>query len=490
VTEEPASATASTPVWRRLGLWLGVVAFFAVALAPSGLHRLPAHGHRPAYAAAVALLMAVWWLTEALPIAVTACAPLVLFPLCGVFGRGPLGDARAAAEPFADAYIFLFMGGMVIGAGMQEHGLHRRLALHIMRAIGTEPRRLLLGMLVATAAVSLWISNTATAVMMVPIAVALVRQLEEETGGRRLGAYGGALLLAVAYAANVGGIGTKIGTGTNSIFLGFASERLGIEVGFLRFMAVGTPFVVLFLPVVWLVLWRHGRADAPAGTVAASTLERELAEMGAMRPGEKRVAVVFAAAAALWIAGDPLRALLVPIARDAGVRLQGKHYEAAVALLAAGVLLSVRGVSPASLRRVPWSTLVLLGGSFSLAAGIEGSGLGAWLAGALGALREMPLAAQLLLASGASVALTAVASNTATINVALNVLPPVMPVLAASTIASSCDFALPAGTPPNAIVFGSGYVRLPVMMRVGALLDVVAALLIPLYVLLYARWLL
>jgi sodium-dependent dicarboxylate transporter 2/3/5 len=378
---------------------------------------------------------------------------------------------------------------MVIGAAMEQWGLHRRIALYIMRAIGAQPARLLLGVLVATAAVSMWISNTATAVMMLPIGMALLAQLEASHGGKRLVGYGASVMLAIAYAANVGGIGTKIGTGTNSIFAGFLAEKLGRDLSFLEYMAIGLPFVVLFLPLVWWMLWRIGRIDAPSETHGRELLERELAALGAWTPRERLVALVFALAALLWIFGDPLRALLVPRVQPfAPFKLQGKHYEAAVSLLAALAVVATRSISLAALRRIPWGTLVLLGGSFALAAGIEGSGLSAWLARSLEPLARLPLLAQLALASFATILLSAVASNTATINLMLNVLPRSLVVLSASSIAASCDFALPAGTPPNAIVFGSGYVRLPTMMRAGFLLDVAAAIAITLYAFAYVRF--
>ena len=473
-------------MWRLFGIAAGTVAFAVLAFAVPSLRAIPGQGARPAFAAGVAALMAVWWLTEALPIAVTACVPLFLFPLLDVHGKGPLGDVVAAFSPFTDAYIFLFLGGMAIGAAMEQWGLHRRVALHVMRAVGTQPKRLLLGMLVATASVSLWISNTATAVMMMPIGFALVKQLEA-VNGRRLGGFGCALMLGVAYASNVGGIGTKIGTGTNSIFCGFLSEKLHTDIGFLRYIAFAAPFVVLFLPVVWALLWSVGRTDAPAGDQGREVLDRELAAMGAPGRGERRVAVVFLCAALLWILGDPIRNAIAPLVP---FKLQGKHYEASVSMLAALVLIVSRGVSFAALRRLPWSTLVLLGGSFAMASGIEASGLGRWMAASMKGLGDLPPLAQLGITSSGTIALSAVASNTATINVMLNVLPAKLPLLFASAIAASCDFMLPAGTPPNAIVFGSGYIRLATMMRIGFLLDVAAAVLIPIYVLVYGQWVL
>lgn len=480
----PLPATAGPSWGKRAGFAGGIAAFIALALTPSALHEIAGAGHRPALAAATLALMAIWWLSEAVPIAWTASLPLALYPLCGVFEGGVLANVRASAEPFVDAYIFLLLGGMMIGAAMEQCGLHRRMALHIMRRVGTEPRRLLLGVLAATAAVSLWISNTATAVMMMPIAVALLVQLEA-SAGRPLARFGTALMLAVAYASNVGGIGTKIGTGTNSIFCGFVERTLGLEIGFMRYIAFGLPFVVLFIPLVWAVLWRLGHRDAPQGGQGREVLERELASMGPMSGREKAVLGVFLAAAALWVGSDILR----DGARSAwpGLKLAGKHAEAAVGM-AAGLALVASGLlSLKSLRRMPWGTLVLLGGSLAMAAGIEGSRLSDWMSARLAGLAALPLVAQIGLAALATVGLSAVASNVGTVSVLLNVLPASPAVLSASAIGASCDFMLPAGTPPNAIVFGSGRVRLPDMMKAGFLLDLAAAGLATAYVFLYAR---
>jgi sodium-dependent dicarboxylate transporter 2/3/5 len=461
---------------RFVGRIFGPLLLAACLVVPSDLN---ADGMRPAAAAGVALWMAAWWLTEAAPIWITALLPLVLWPLLGVYGQGPAGDTRTAVGAFLDGYLLLFFGGMVLGAGMEERGLHRRIALHVLAAIGTAPRRLLLGVLVATAGISMWISNTATAVMMMPIALALVRRLEEQAGVR-LVHFGGAVLLGVAWAANVGGIGTKIGTGTNSIFCGFLADRLDLDLGFLAYVAMAAPFVVIFLPILWLAAWLTGRKDA--ADLAPVPVGPALAAQGRLRGAEAVVAACFGGAALLWIGGDFLRPLVTPYVPPLweGFKFAGKHWEGGVAMLAAASCWALGGVSWRAIAHVPWSVLLLLGGSFALASGIEGSGLSAWM-GARMRLADAPLVAQVGGATAASVLLSAFASNTATINVLLNVLPPRFTVLAAAAFGASCDFALPAGTPPNAIVFGSGYVRLPVMMRSGFALDAVAIVVITVY---------
>ena len=464
---------------------LAVAALFLVLDSP--LHHQPGVGARPAMAAAVAALMAIWWLTEAIPIYWTACLPIVLFPLLGVFGDDLASGLGSSLSPYFDPYIFLFAGGMAVAAAMQQWNLHRRIALGIMQGIGTDPKRLLAGVLAATAFISLWITNTATATMMMPIGVALIAQLKARSA-TRLPNYGMAIMLAIAYGANIGGIGTKIGTAPNGQFAGFL-ERLGKSVSFVQFLLVGLPFVLLMLPLIWGMLWRLGRKDGLAGD-AREVVRRALAALGAVQRPERIVAGVFLAAAALWILSKPIVDELAPIA--APWKLGTAHIEGGIAIAAALLLLCwrFRGrqvLEVQALGTVPWETLLLLGGGFAMASGIQRSGLSGWMGAQLSGIATLPPLAQIVLAAVATVALSAVASNTATIAVLLPVLkdaaaPGVMTsVLFAATIAASCDFALPAGTPPNAIVFGSGYVRIPVMAKIGAQLDLVAALLAALW---------
>jgi sodium-dependent dicarboxylate transporter 2/3/5 len=471
----------------------GLLAAALLLLLDSPLQQVGEFGSRPARAAAVVACMAVWWLTEAVPIYWTACLPLLAVPLLRPFDGGLLANLRAAALPYVDPYIFLFAGGMSIAAAMQQHDLHRRLALSIMVKVGAAPRRLLGGVLLATAFVSLWLSNTATATMMFPIGLALVAQLEVQQG-RRLAHYGMAVMLAIAYGSNIGGIGTKIGTAPNAQLSGFA-ERIGIEISFLQFAAVGFPFVLIFLPVAWYALWRIGRREGLAGDLGSAVLAGELVALGPVRRAERTVAAVFLAAAALWIASRPLTGLLQQ--RWSG--LTSAHVEGSIAMIAGVTLLLLRAdggavLRPASLRRVPWETLLLLGGGFAMAAAVQGSGLSRWLAGQMLAARAMPGAAQVLLASVVTVGVSAIASNTATIAIMLVVLreaatASLLPtILFAATLAASCDFALPAGTPPNAIVFGSGYVSLPRMARTGVLLDLAAAVLVAAWCWLVVPW--
>jgi len=470
---------------RVVGFVAGLVAFGLFVFLDSPLRHDPQTGARPAFAAGVAALMAIWWLTEALPIYVTACVPLLAYPLLRPFGPTVVENVRSTVGAYLDPYIFLFAGGMAIAAAMQRWDLHRRIALNIMAAIGTDPKRLLAGFLCATAFISLWISNTATATMMVPIGIAVLVQIELQRGGERLRHYGMAIMLAIAYGSNVGGIGTKIGTAPNAQFAGFA-ERLGIEVSFLQFMAVGLPFVIMFLPIVWWALWRIGRGDELGETMGATAVADEIAKLGRIRREERIVLGVFLVTAGLWIGGKLLTGLLKPLVTS--FTLTSAHVEGGIAMLAALTLLLWRSRGHAvlnfqALKKVPWETLLLLGGGFAMASAIQLSGLSNQVGAQLLGLRSFPPFVQILLASVVTVALSAVASNTATIAVMLVVLQQAVAannlptVLFAATIAASCDFALPAGTPPNAIVFGSGYVTIPRMAKTGVVLDLLAAFL-------------
>ena len=466
---------------RPLFVALGLVLFLGVWLVDSPLRDVGEFGSRPALAAALTALMAFWWISEALPMYWTACLPLLVVPLSNLHGESTLENAKGALLPYLDPYVFLFLGGMGIAAAMQQWNLHRRIALAIMGAIGSEPRRLLLGLLLATAFVSLWISNTATAAMMFPIGLAIIAEFEYQSG-RRLAGYGAALMLAIAYAANLGGTGTKIGTVPSAQLSGFLASR-GTEVGFLDFMLIGVPFAAVFLLVVWAALWRIGRRDAPSATEGSRALASESARLGTIQRAEWIVMGVFIAAALVWICGRPLTAML----QSAGIPATTALVEAGAALLASASLMLARVdgravLEPRSLRTLQWKTLLLIGGGFAMAGAIEGSGLSEWLGTRLVGLRDMAPMPQLVLVSLVTVAISAFASNAATVAVLLPILATsvapgqVETVLFAATFAASCDFALPAGTPPNAIVFGSGYVTIPVMARTGVVLDVLAAL--------------
>lgn len=458
---------------RRIGLSAGTL-LFALLLAlpaPAGLD--PA-GWR---CAAVAALMAAWWITEAIPIPATALLPLALFPVLGV------APIDAAAPPYANPIVFLFMGGFLLAIGMQRWQLHRRIALSVVLLVGTSPRRIVLGFLLATAFLSMWVSNTATAMMMLPIGVSVTALLHDDADPRLRRNFGIGLALAIAYGANVGGLGTLIGTPPNALLAGFFGETYGHEIGFAQWMAFGVPLVLIGLPLVYAaLLWSYPfRGLMLAG--GGDLIRGELRALGRPSRAEISVAAVFLLVAAAWIAG-PLLSGLVPGLSDAGIAMAG----ALVLFLipagqGRGAVLDWR-----SAERLPWGVLILFGGGLSLADAIRRTGLADYIGGLLGGLSGLPMVAVILAVALTILLLTEMTSNTATAaaflpitaSLALGLGENPLLLSVAAALAASCAFMLPVGTPPNAIVFGSGLVTLPQMARAGVVLNLVFAALITL----------
>ncbi len=433
----------------------------------------------------VALLMVVWWSAAVLPLWVTSCIPLLAWPLLGLTEHGLPADIVLAASPYADAYSVLYLGGMVLGVALESTGLHRRIALHVLKLVGATPQRLILGLLLATALVSAWISNTATTVMMLPIALALCREISER-GGADTPRLHAALLLAVAYGSSVGGIATKIGSATNSIAAGAWEQRTGAPLPFLDYSLLALPFTLLLLGVVWRVLAGYARRDRFPATAPRDALERELATLGPLAAREARTAVVFTVAVLLWMLGDVLRPELQALM---GLTLASRHYEALVSALAASAVLLSGCCRWKHLRAMPFSALLLLGGSFSMAAGLEASGLTRFAATGLTQILDGSVWLDTAIVAVTAVFLSAIASNTATITLLSGVLPARLPLHFTACFGSSCDFMLPAGTPPNAIVHSTGLVPMRAMLSCGWKLDLAAVLLLVLYgALVVAPW--
>jgi len=462
----------------RAGLVLGSVLFGLVLLlpAPEGLSDAAWR------TTGVGLLMATWWVTEAIPIPATALLPLALFPVLGV------GTISEAAAPFANPLIYLFLGGFLLAKAMQGAGLPRRVALDMVRLFGTRPGSVIAGIMAASAFLSMWVSNTATALMMLPIGISLIELLPEEspeesssTGDR--GRFGTALMLGIAYACSIGGMGTLIGTPPNAFLAGFMLETYGVTIGFAQWMLLGVPLVLVGLPLAWLVLTRIsfplGSAEIPGGR---ELLTRRRASLGPMRPAERRVAVVFAFTALAWMT-RPLVERAIPGLSDAGI-----------AIGAAIVLFLVPSGEPGGGRlltwrqaeETPWGVLVLFGGGLSLAAAIGTTGLGDWLGGRMEAIAHWPLVLLVAAVVATVILLTELTSNTATAATFLPVLgavalaigqdPLVLAVPAA--LAASGAFMLPVATPPNAIVYGSGSVEITDMVRAGVWINFLFTLLI------------
>lgn len=453
----------------KLGLIAGPLGFCLVLVLPLPAD-LPPEGVR---VLALTVWMATWWLTEAIPIAATALLPLAVLPTLQVLDMGKV------ASNYGNHLIFLFMGGFFIAVTMERWGLHRRIALHTVRWVGTSPSRIVLGFMLASAFLSMWMSNTATCMMMVTIGMALIARLGRD--GENSG-FGTALMLGIAYASSIGGVATLIGTPPNAIFAGIAEKSLGITIGFADWMLFALPLAVAMLAFAWCYLTCFAYRRSMRSTDAtAISLETELRSLGPMSPQERRVAAVFVTVAIMWLAQS-----LVEIASLADIR------DSTIAILGALCLF----VIPANWQRreflldwptaakIPWDVIILFGGGFALADAFMSSGLTHWVGQHLEHLKGIHPTLLLLAVTLAVVFLTEVTSNTATASLLVPVaaalasaldMPP-LPLMAAVTLAASFAFMLPVATPPNAIIFSSRRVSIPDMARAGLWLNLVGAL--------------
>ncbi|MCB1056492.1 MAG: DASS family sodium-coupled anion symporter [Acidobacteria bacterium] len=432
--------------------------------------------------AGLAVWMALWWMTEALPIYATALLPLAVLPLLGA------ASIHDAAAPYAHPLIFLFFGGFVLAQAMERWGLHRRLAFRVLLLAGERPRNVVGAFMLVTAALSMWVSNTATAVMMLPIALSIADLLadRQRRGDEPLAI---CLLLGIAYGASIGGLGTLVGTPPNLFLASFVESNLGVTISFGRWMAVGVPLVVVFLPLAWWLLTRRlfPLPDTPihgGGEIA----RRGLAELGPLNGGEKVTAVVFFLTAGAWI----FRPLLADL-QVAGTRPLAGLTDPGIAILAALLLFLLpagRGQGAVmdweTAVRLPWGLLLLFGGGLSLAAALGSSGIAAFLGSRVGALAGLPSLLPVLAVTAMMVFLTEITSNTASTAALVPVLAalavglsldPLLLVVPAA-VAASCAFMLPVATPPNAIVFGSGRIPMRAMVRAGLWLNLLAIALI------------
>jgi solute carrier family 13 (sodium-dependent dicarboxylate transporter), member 2/3/5 len=484
---------------------LGPIAALAVWLALAG-----AEGMSPSArsVAAVGTLMAVWWMTEAIPLSATSLLPIVLLPL--------LTD-RTVAEataPYANPIIFLFLGGFLIAIAMEKWNLHRRIALMTLRRVGTEPRRIVLGMMLATGFLSMWVSNTATTLMMLPIGLSVLALVSDRSGapgearnGERhrpghigfvpdenIGRFSICLMLAIAWSASMGGLGTLLGSPPNAIIAGYAAEELGQEIGFLDWMLLGVPTAFSFILIGWLLmtrlLYRFDLEHVPGGR---EMIEDEIRRLGRFSQGERMVTIVFASAAFLWVAPGLLSG--IPGLDDLG--RFGAIDDTAIAI-AAGMAMFVlpgRGWRDMVLNwkdaeeGLPWGVLLLFGGGLSLAGAVAATGLDSWFGAQVSGLGGLPVV--LLIAAVVAIVLflTELTSNTATAATFIPILGGVaigmgadpMALLIPAAFAATCAFMLPVGTPPNAIVFSTGAVTIAQMARGGFVLNLVGVLLITLF---------
>ncbi|MFP3356042.1 DASS family sodium-coupled anion symporter [Planococcus sp. 11815] len=458
-----------------IGLFLGPLLFILTMLFvnPEGL--------TPEAKAILAstIWIATWWITEAIPIPATSLLPIVLFPLTGGL------DVGETTSAYGNDTIFLFMGGFMIALTMEKWNLHKRIALTIIALIGTNTERIILGFMVATGFLSMWISNTATAMMMVPIGLAIIYQVSEALKhddsidtSRENFSFGKALMLGIAYSASLGGIATLIGTPPNTLLAGAVNEIYGIEITFAEWMLFGVPLAWIFIFVAWFYLIKIAfplkLKELPGGS---AVIKEQKTELGNASYEEKIVFSIFLLAAFAWITRSFLLVEFLPGLNDA-----------MVGLIAALILFAIPSKNRqgdhlldwSTAVKLPWGILLLFGGGLAIAAGFTQSGLSEWVGGQLIGLQGVNVLIIVLVVAAFVLFLTEITSNTATASmmfpimaslaVALGIHPYALMVTAAVT--ASCAFMLPVATPPNAVVFGSGYLKIIDMARAGFILNV------------------
>lgn len=467
---------------RNIGLALGPVLAGAVALIPSSTLSFEAHA-----LAALTVLMATWWMTEALPVAITALIPLGLFPILGI------QSAADTAPAYGHNLVWLFFGGFQLAFAIERWGLHRRSALFLVSVVGTRADRMVLGFMLAAGLLSMWLLNTSTTLMMLPVGMAVADAFEGHEEGEASGPFGKSLMLGIAYAASVGGMATYVGTAPNGIFAGVA-DSFGVNISFGAWFLYCGPLAMVLLFGIWLYLTRVAfkvsRAPLPAEHPTAIMLREP---RGPWSPGEKRVGVVFLLIATAWIIRTPLTQALElngELVTDTTIGIVGTLLLYLVTV--PGTVNERTGRRQALLSwdqtvKTPWHILLLFGGGFALAGGFQVTGLSVWVGGQLAAVAAgWPVWGIILTTVLMVTFLTEVTSNTATATVLLPVigglavamdLSPALLMLPA-TLAASCAFMLPVATPPNAIVYASGRFSLRDMSRVGFWINIGSALVI------------
>ena len=463
---------------KKIGLALGLLALiYTMASEP------PANMSEQAWVTAgIGMLMVVWWATQVLPVPVTSLLPIVLFPLIGI------SSVREAAAPYANPVIFLLLGGFIIATALQRWQLHRRLALLVLRLAGSHPHSIVGGFMSASAFLSMWISNTATTIMMLPIAISLAQVMLGGQSKEIVDKFTICLLLGIAYAASIGGLGTLIGTPPNAMMAAFMTEVYGINIGFAEWMTFGIPIMCLLLPLAWLLLTRLiFTFDLPHNKSIVKTVDSELESMGPISTPEKRTAIVFSLIALAWVIRPALQKLpgLAELS-DTTIAIAGAI---SLFLIPSGDKLkrNTQLLDWATAMSIPWGVLLLFGGGLSLAAMISSSGLAIWLGSVLSVLTNFHIFILILSIVTLVVFLTELTSNTATTATLLPVLGGIataayiepMLLIAPMALAASCAFMLPVATAPNAIVFGSGKVSIPQMVKAGFCLNLLVITFIP-----------
>ncbi|MCK0164589.1 DASS family sodium-coupled anion symporter [Marinobacter sp. S6332] len=473
MSEQHLDVVQGYPKSRLIGLILGAGFLLMTILVPP-----PESMAVEAWSAlGLMLLMATWWSTEAIPIPATALLPIVLVPGLG------LGSVSQATSPYAHPIIFLFLGGFTLGLAMQRWDLHRRIALMTLKAVGNQPKRQIAGFMLATAFLSMWVSNTATAIMMLPIGLSVISMMGNGQS-ENVQRYATALLLGIAYAASVGGIATLIGTPPNALLAAYLSETQGVSVGFAQWMLLGVPVATVMLVLIW---WWLTRRDfgLSAQEGAGQAIDDELAALGDMSRGEKLVAAVFVLTASAWIFRPLLSASVMPWLTDTGIAISAAI---AMFIIPVNVRQQTFVLDWDTAKAIPWGVLLLFGGGLAMAGVISSSGLASWIAASMGAASLLPVIVMIMLVVAVIIFLTEVTSNTATAAAFLPLLgalalsqdaSPLLLTIPAA-IAASCAFMMPVATPPNAIVFSSGHMKIGDMIRAGFALNVMGIVVVTL----------
>lgn len=433
--------------------------------------------------AATGLWMAIWWMTEAISIYATAMLPLAVFPLTGT------ATIKTTAASYGHELIFLFLGGFIIALALERCGLHRRFALRVLQFVGTRPTHIIGAFMGIAAFVSMWVTNTATTIMLLPVALSISHMVTEKMG-RQDDDFPVCLLLGVAYAASIGGIGTIVGTAPNLFIVSFVQNQMGQEISFVRWMMIGVPLLLVFVPITWWLLSRvifSISRDKIAGI--DDLLSKLSAELGPLRRAEVLTLIIFVLTAAAWVCRPLLnRVSLGGVEPFAGLTDPGIAIIAALSLFVTPVDFRQREflMDWQTAVKLPWGLLILFGGGLSLAAAVDHTGFSEFLGTRSLALAAMPTVVIVVLVTAMMIFLTELTSNTATTATLIPILyavamglgiNPYLLIMPAG-IAASCAFMLPVATPPNAIVFGSGLVTVPQMARAGFRLNLIGIVLI------------
>lgn len=473
--------------YQNIGLVMGP-AVFALMMVTAGLQDTMAD--QAWRTAAVGLWMAIWWATEAIPVPATAFLPIVTFDLLGI------ASVKQAAQHYSNPIIYLFLGAFVLAIAVERWNLHRRIALAILSRTGTDGRRLIGGFMLVAASLSMWMTNTSTTMMLMPIALSVVGVVLAHVDGlteKTKNNFQTAMLLGLAFAATIGGLATLVGTPTNALLAAFVQESYGIEITFLRWIMVGVPITMLMLPLAWLILTRWVYiVDIPASKAAQDHLLDLKHNMGSITLPEKRVALIFGLVILGWIMRRPIVSYL-PIEglSDTGIAMAGAL---ALFLMPSGDKEQPQLMIWADLNRLPWGVLILFGGGLSLAAAIADSGLAQWLGQSLSPLSNYGVMMLVISATALVIFLTELTSNVATTATFLPVIGaiavqsgiPPMVLCVPITLAASCAFMLPVATPPNAIVYASGMLTIPQMARAGFYLNICGMFLLTLVAMFWA----